>query len=219
MLVIDADAQCNASRWLLGESPAEYDPGPTLLHWATGQPDTDGLVRPTPLGPDLVPAHPRMNAHLEGKPPVYIKDLTSALSHYDFCLIDTPPFIGSSVWAALSASRHVIVPIQLEGLAIEGLQGFEDALSAARERFETEVEILGLFANQVDVRRKETEQGWAFLEGAYPNLVFETRLRQRASVARAATAKESLLGHDDDGHVTEALTSLTSEIKARIDHE
>lgn len=215
MLVVDTDAQCNASRWLMQATPHEYDPGPTLLHWATGQPDLDGLVRPTPLGPDLVPAHPRMNAHLQGEPPVYLKDLTSALSYYDLCLIDTPPFIGSSVWASLVASEHIIIPIQLEGMSIEGLQSFSDALGAAHERLDTKASVLGIFPNQVDVRRSSADEGIEFLESEYGDLVFDSRLRQRASVAHASTTKNSIF-ETCGGHVVNTFDNLTNEILNRI---
>lgn len=156
-----------------------------------------------------------MNAHLQKKPPVYLKDLTSALSHHDVCLIDTPPFIGSSVWAALLASRHIIVPIQLEGMSIEGLQGFSDALEAAHERLDTDAEVLGIFANGVDVRRSSVEEGWSFLQSEYGDLVFESRLRQRASIAHASTTKSSILETGGD-HVVNTFDSLTNEILQRI---
>jgi chromosome partitioning protein len=223
VLVVDADAQANASRWLMQEGPHEYGPDATLLHAADPDAPVFGAesLEETDLGADLIPAHPRQNSrlqnlHMESYIDKVLEDLlSSSEKRYDFALIDTPPYIGSPVWAAMSASDHIVVPVQLEGLAIEGLISLRRALSAARERFRTDVDVLGIFANQVDVRRASAQEGWDFLNEEYGDLVFDTRLRQRADVAHASTIKQPLRECGSD-HVTEAFDNLTDEILHRL---
>jgi chromosome partitioning protein len=182
------------------------------------------MIRETPLGADLIPASPYMNPLLADAPKTFLRECLGACrqsahdgrtSAHDVVLVDTPPYIGPAFWAALFASDGVVIPVQLEGLSIEGLNSFLEALQTAREQGNADLSVTGVFANQVDVRRSTAESGWALLQRQYGDIAFQARLRQRAAIADAGTAKAPLL-ENTGPHVREAFSSLTDEFIDRI---
>lgn len=232
VLVVDLDAQSNASRWLLqvGSSDFEEEAGTTLRRALRAQIEGEELVpvhelvTSTPVGVDLVPADPYMGKLIKRlDDPRFLQRIVDEVEEaaerglvpsYDFILVDTPPHIGFSLWVALAASDGVVIPVQLEGPSIEGLNAFLDAFNQARSDVNPDLDVVGIFANQVDVRRRTAEQGWDFLRETYGEAVFNVRLRQRAAIAEAATAKRSILESGGD-HVNEAFHELAKEVIRR----
>jgi chromosome partitioning protein len=231
VLVVDTDAQANASQWLLRMSGSEFKQGlreseiPTIGRLIVAEidgraPPIEEVVVETPAGVDLAPANPFMNDRMhELSDPGFLRRSLKPLKSphsgsYDVALVDTPPFVGQSVWAALSASDGVVIPVQLEGLSIEGLNSFLEVLEQARSRRSSELQLTGIVANQVDVRRNIAGSGWALLQRDHDAHLFDTRIRDRAAAAEAATAKTSLLGAG--GHVADALRALADEFLKRI---
>ncbi|MCS4116027.1 chromosome partitioning protein [Salinibacter ruber] len=208
VLAIDLDPQANLTRWMLGGPIADEEPDITTV--LDGEVTIGDVVFPTDHGPDLVPTsqHLSLTAQTIGQmTQLRERALNNSLSGYDLILIDTPPYIGSLVFNALSASDSVLIPIQLEGPAITGLKTFGDAIAHVRSEANPNLGILGIFANQLDVRRRTTKDGWKQLKDEYGEYLLSPRLRQRAAISDAATYREPLLENGDD-HTRDAFNSL-----------
>lgn len=232
VLVVDLDAQCNASQWLTQSGRKEYRDrvGQTIGHSVSAElegeepvPLRETIVE-TPTGIDLVPANPYMNPALEDAPRDFLRERLWSYQQnaengltepYDFALVDTPPYVGSSVWASLAAADGVVIPVKLEGLSIEGLNSFLEVVQTAASRADTGLSVTGVFVNHVDVRRSTASSGWDLLQEQYGNMVFESRLRQRAQVADAGTAKAPLLGPGVGEHVRSTFMTLADEFTSR----
>lgn len=224
VLVVDLDAQCNASQWLTQTARQDYQDriGATIGHSVLA--DLEGedrvplraVITETPVGVDLVPANPYMNPAIERAPRSFLHDHLSGLREtYDVALVDTPPYIGASVWAALWASQGVVIPVKLVGLSIEGLNSFMEVINTAQSE-NGPLSVTGVVANHVDVRRSTAASGWQLLREEYGDLLFEARLRQRAHVADAGTAKTPLLP-DAGEHVRSVFNQLAEEFINRTE--
>lgn len=218
ILVADLDAQSNTTRWLLGGplSPDERDVSDVFVQEA----QVEDIIFPTDWDVDLIPASQhltRVGAQLSDMTRL-AAELQAAqkrsLPSYDVCLLDTPPYIGMLVYNALSASDSVIMPIQIEGLSISGLTTFLNAVEHIQSSVNSALNVLGVFANQVDVRRRTTTDGWRQLQDTYEDTLFENRLRQRTAVSDAATYKEPVLDRGGE-HVRETFLGLADEVIER----
>jgi ATPases involved in chromosome partitioning len=222
VLAIDLDAQANATRWMLG--------GPIATGTADisdvleGNAKLEETIFTTGHGPDLVPASQHLSG--VGAQMTNYSVLANILSSsgeiaekdsdrtYDYYLIDTPPYIGTLVFNALTASDSYLVPIQLEGLSISGLKTFAQAVEHIQQSTNPDLDLLGIFANQVDVRRRTTRDGWRQLKDEHGDNLFDCRLRQRTAVSDAATYSEPVLERGDD-HTRETFTDLANEVIRR----
>jgi chromosome partitioning protein len=233
VLAIDTDAQCNLSQWLVGKSgTGGYEEWvETALGHSFRRDLSDGTPIPlrqmivdTEFGIDLVPASPFQNAPIERhRNRSFLRERVGELRQdaergdvpsYDVILIDTPPFIGGSVWNALSASDDLLVPLSLEGFPIEGLHSFLSAKDRAPSGVVDPPGLTGIIINRVDVRVRLAGQGTSLLREQYGDRVFSTRLRDRIDITEASTAKQPLLREGGD-HARERFQSITSEFLER----
>jgi len=233
VLVIDTDAQCNLSQWLVGKSgTGGYEDWVETALGHSFRRDLSEerpipireMIVPTDFGIDLVPASPFQNVPIERHRNLsFLRDRieelkqdahTGAVSEYDVILVDTPPFIGGSVWNALSASDDLLVPVLLEGLSVEGLDSFLRAKNRAPSGVVDPPSLTGVIINRADVRLRITEEGTDLLQRKYGERVFSTRLRDRVGITEATTAKQSLLEEGGE-HARDRFQSITAEFLER----
>ena len=140
------------------------------------------------------------------------KALLPVRSRYDFILIDTPPSLGLLTINALTASDHVIVPVQCEYLSLRGLVQLENTLSMIRENLNPSVELRGILPTMYDSRTVHSREAIEMLKENFGDLVFETRIRKTIRYAEAPVQGSSVLKYDPSGSAANAYRELAKEV-------
>jgi chromosome partitioning protein len=108
-------------------------------------------------------------------------------STYDFCLVDCPPALGLAVTMALCASDGILVPTTLESMSIQGLGKLIQDIDEVRKRANPSLDLLGIVATMVDVRRRMTPELDEALQSTYGDKYLgEYRIRPRTTISEAS---------------------------------
>lgn len=246
VLLIDLDPQMNATKWLLGRElePDEASVLESIITAGDASTEADWplarLVEPSGVGLDFVPAHADLS-NIEGdigeKPsrPYLLrerihelqqgagfKNLDAADAHlpseerYDFCLIDCPPSLGLLVVQALTASDSLIVPVNVDGMSMQGLGQLVETTREVRKYLNEQIEILGLLPNNLDKRAGLVNEGLDALREAYGDLVFETAVPWRSKIIEVSTYSTSLYDHAPSSDAITIYETLAQEVIHRL---
>jgi chromosome partitioning protein len=140
------------------------------------------------------------------------KALLPVRNEYDYILIDTPPSLGLLTINALTASDHVIVPVQCEYLSLRGLVQLEGTLQMIRENLNPSVEIRGILPTMFDGRTLHAKEAIEMLKENFGNLVFDTKIKKTIRYAEAPVQGSSVLKYDPSGPAAKAYRDLAKEV-------
>jgi chromosome partitioning protein len=140
------------------------------------------------------------------------KALLPVRNDYDYILIDTPPSLGLLTINALTASDHVIVPVQCEYLSLRGLVQLEGTLQMIRENLNPSVEIRGILPTMFDGRTLHAKEAVEMLKENFGNLVFDTKIKKTIRYAEAPVQGSSVLKYDPSGPAAKAYRDLAKEV-------
>ena len=127
-------------------------------------------------------------------------------------MIDTPPSLGLLTINALTASDHVIVPVQCEYLSLRGLVQLEGTLQMIRENLNPSVEIRGILPTMFDGRTLHAKEAVEMLKENFGNLVFDTKIKKTIRYAEAPVQGSSVLKYDPSGPAAKAYRDLAQEV-------
>jgi chromosome partitioning protein len=192
VLLIDMDSQANASHGLGVRVP----PGePSILEVLLDERSIGEIIRNSPVpGLDVAPSSPDMagaSVLLPGlsRREFRLRDALGMLSaserHYGHIFIDCPPSLGLLTVNALVAADQVIIPVQAEYFALEGLAQLLSTIAAVRERLNRQLRIAGLVLTMVDVRTSLARQVEVEVRTHFPNLSFRTIVPRNVRLAEA----------------------------------
>ena len=120
------------------------------------------------------------------------------LRDFDFVLIDCGPSLGSLMTNALTAADHLIVPVQLDVLSMQGLSKIMGQVFRVKEEFNTELSILGVLPVMVDARKKITREIYAFLKEHFGLRVFQNWIKTDPRITEAPSYGQSVLAYAPD---------------------
>ncbi len=216
VLVIDADPQGNATT---GLGVAKDPDRPSLYHVLLGDANPqDALVRTDFEGLDLISADKNLvGANLEL---VDIQDrefrlrsrTESVRSAYPFVLIDCPPALDLLTLNAMMAADSVLVPIQCEFFALEGISELMDTIDRIRESFSHPLEVEGILLTMYDDRTNLTRQVAADLREFFGGQVFQTIIPRSIRLAEAPSFGKPILAYDPRSRGAESYIRLAKEI-------
>jgi len=220
VLVIDSDPQGNATTGL----GTAKDPGnAALYHVLLGTAElADAIVHTGFEGLDLVPSDKNLvgaNLELVDTPrrEFRLHDKVEAVRpQYDFILIDCPPALDLLTLNALIAADSVLVPIQCEFFALEGISELMDTIQRVRESFEHPIEIEGILLTMYDDRTNLTRQVATDLRDFFREQVFDTVIPRSVRLAEAPSYGQTILAYDVRSRGAESYIRLAKEI---LDHE
>ncbi|MCC7164720.1 MAG: ParA family protein [Anaerolineae bacterium] len=141
--------------------------------------------------------------------------LPSLRDEFDHILIDCPPSLGVLTVNALTAADFVIVPVQCEYLALEGLAQLMQTIALVRENLNHELTLFGLVMTMFDPRGRLAGQVIQEVRTHFPNEVFETLIPRNVRVAEAPSFGEPLVKYDIHSRGAEAYEKLTNEFLMR----
>jgi chromosome partitioning protein len=217
-LLVDLDPQCNATVALGGDrdmQPSSYD-------CLTGDVSVAEAARPA--GPDnlwLVPASrdlagasvelPRM----EGSETRLRERLGPVRERFDVTVLDCPPSLGPISVNALVTADRVIVPVQAEYLALEGLVQFLDTLAMIRREMNPSLDVSGLLITMHDERTRLAQDVERELREHFPEMVFDTVIPRSVRVAEAPSYGLPVTEHAPSSPASSAYRALAEELAAR----
>ena len=220
VLVIDTDPQGNATTGL--GIPKDPDK-PSLYDVLLGDTAARIAIVPTSLeGLNLIPADKNLvgaNLELVDVPEREMR-LRSAIreirNEFAFILIDCPPALDLLTLNALVAADSVLVPIQCEFFALEGVSELMDTIDRVRDSFKHHLALEGILLTMFDDRTNLTRQVAADLKEFFGYQVFRTVIPRSIRLAEAPSFGKPILGYDPRSRGAESYIKLAKEI---LDHE
>jgi chromosome partitioning protein len=134
---------------------------------------------------------------------------------FDHILIDCPPSLGMLTVNALTAADFVVVPVQCEYLALEGLAQLMQTIALVRENLNPDLKLFGLVMTMFDPRGRLATQVIQEVRTHFPNELFETLIPRNVRVAEAPSFGQPLLQYDIHSRGAEAYEKLTNEFLMR----
>ncbi|HLH32477.1 MAG TPA: ParA family protein [Terriglobia bacterium] len=220
VLVIDSDPQGNATTGLgIAKDPHR----PSMYDFLLGSAEPQEAVVPTDFeGLNLVPADKNLvgaNLVLVGidRREHRLQERIAAIRQdYNFILIDCPPALDLLTLNALLAADSVLVPIQCEFFALEGISELMDTIRRIRESFQHPLEIAGILLTMFDDRTNLTRQVANDLKEFFGDQVFQTVIPRSIRIAEAPSFGKPILAYDPRSKGAESYIQLAKEI---LDHE
>lgn len=217
-LLVDLDSQCNATVAL----GCDRDLTPSSYDCLVGEVSVAEAARPA--GPDnlwLVPANGDLAGaavelpRIEGSETRLRERLGPVRERFAFTLLDCPPSLGPVSVNALAAADSVIVPVQAEYLALEGLVQFLDTLALVRKELNPALRLAGVLITMHDERTRLSQDVERELREHLPDKVFKTVIPRSVRVAEAPSYGQPVTEHAPASRGSVAYRDLAEELAAR----
>jgi chromosome partitioning protein len=216
--LVDVDPQANATVALglaRSQTPGLYEvlAGETTAAEALAATSVQGLAI-IPAGPGLAGANVEL-PRMEGFEGLLRARLAEVRERFEYVLLDCPPSLGPLTVAALVAADRVIVPVQTEYLALEGLAGLLETLELVRQNLNPRLTIAGMLLTMHDSRTRLGRDVEREVRMHFPDLVFETVIPRNVRVGEAPSYGLPVTHHDPHSAGAEAYFELAKEVAAR----
>jgi len=141
--------------------------------------------------------------------------LAPVRDHFEYILLDCPPSLGPLAVSALVAADRVIVPVQTEYFALEGLAGLLDTLALVRRELNPQLTVAGMLLTMHDSRTRLGRDVEREVREHFPDLVFDTVIPRNVRVGEAPSYGLPVTHHDPHSAGAEAYFELAREVAAR----
>ena len=223
ILLVDCDAQANATSSLgFARDPERRSLYDALLSEPGSLPTFDGVIQATCLeGLYLVPADRNLSGaeieliSLEARESCLRQLLDPLREAYEFLILDCPPSLSLLTINALVAADSLLVPIQCEYLALEGISALLDTVERIRGKLNLTLELEGIVLTMFDDRTTLARQVAAELRSHFPGKVFDTAIPRNVRLAEAPSHGQPILLYDVRSRGAEAYIRLAKELIAR----
>lgn len=145
-----------------------------------------------------------------------LKELIDPVEHdYDFVIIDCPPSLGLLTLNALAASNYVVIPLQTEFLATQGLVKIVQVIDKVRFRLNKKLSIGGVIATMYDHRKVLNRDVLQTIQKYFGEKMFKTNIRDNVSLAEAPAARQDIFSYSKSSPGAEDYLNLCKEILER----
>ena len=209
-LLVDLDPQSNLTQSLGVDSPEA-----TVYDILTED------VNPTPINLknnlDLIPSSLDLSgAELElaneaGREMILKESLGPIVKSYDFILLDCPPSLGLLTLNALVACDCVIIPLQTQFLAIQGLTKLDKVIGKVKKRLNKKIELGGVLFTQYDGRKILDRQVVESVKKSFKERIFKTRIRGNVALAEAPSKGHDIFEYSTESHGAEDYRAFCKE--------
>jgi chromosome partitioning protein len=217
-LLVDVDPQANATVGL----GIERTRAPGLYEVLTGEAEAAEALNDSPIeGLQVLPAGaglaganvelPRMD-RFEHRLRERLEPLRDG---FEYILLDCPPSLGPLTVSALVAADKVIVPVQAEYFALEGLAGLLDTLALVQRELNPRLTVAGMLLTMHDGRTKLAQDVEREVREHFPELVFDTVIPRNVRVGEAPSFGKPVIHHDPHCAGADAYFELAKEVAAR----
>lgn len=216
VLLIDFDHQANAT-YSLGINPRKLPL--SIYHALTGQITPSALIRRSPFfGYDLIPASPDLAGatielvNLKNREFKLRQALESIKELYDFIIIDSPPSLGLLTVNALCASNEVLIPVQCEHLALEGLEQLLATINLVRNNLEQNLKIAGAVLTMYSRGSRLSREVAKEVRRNFPGYVFDAVIPKAVALAEAPKFGKTILQYAPISRAAKAYRELAKEL-------
>ncbi|EPR74305.1 Septum site-determining protein MinD [Winogradskyella psychrotolerans RS-3] len=216
VLLIDADPQANASSGLgIDVDAVEIGSYQVLEHTALAK---DAIVASNAPNVDILPAHIDLVAieielvDKEEREYMLKKAITDLKTEYDYILIDCAPSLGLLTLNALTAADSVIIPIQCEYFALEGLGKLLNTIKSVQKIHNEALDIEGLLLTMFDSRLRLSNQVVEEVQKHFSDMVFDTIIQRNVRLGEAPSYGESIINYDVSSKGAVNYLSLAKEL-------
>lgn len=221
VLLVDLDPQANASSGL-----GIYDPEHTIYDVISGNIAARRAVARSSTerldvlaaSPDLAGAAVELDASQESLQ-LLSRSLIGVRPNYDFIIVDAPPTTGTLTLNALAAADHLIIPLQAEYYALEGIAGMLDTVERVRGSLNTELNILGIVLTMYDKRTNLALQVEENVREHLGDQVFDAVIPRSVRLAEAPSHGLPIFSYAPDSPGAVAYRELAQEVIDRVNQE
>jgi chromosome partitioning protein len=215
VLVVDADPQANTTS-ALGFNPDEVKVGTyqVLEHEVSAK---EAVVQTSNPNLDLIPAQIDLVAveielvDKEQREQMLRKSLESVKDDYDYIMIDCAPSLGLITLNALTAADSVIIPIQCEYFALEGLGKLLNTIKSVQNLHNPNLDIEGLLLTMYDSRLRLSNQVVEEVKTHFSKMVFNTIIQRNVRLSEAPSYGETIIMYDASSNGAENYLNLARE--------
>lgn len=200
VLLIDADPQANASSGLgVDVEAVEYGSYQVLEHTVAAK---DAIIKTDSPNLDIIPAHIDLVAieielvDKQDREYMLQKTVQDIKNDYDYILIDCAPSLGLITLNSLVAADSVIIPIQCEYFALEGLGKLLNTIKSVQNIHNANLDIEGLLLTMFDSRLRLSNQVVDEVRKHFSSMVFDTIIRRNTRLGEAPSYGESIIAYD-----------------------
>ena len=215
-LIIDADPQGNASTGF-GIKYNERDKD--LYSVMCGNTNILNSIRNTMIPKlDIIPTSPNLSVleqelvNVENREFIIQKLMKEIKGLYDYIIIDCPPSLGLLTVNALCAVKNLIIPLQTEFYALEGLTQLIKTLDLVQNNFNKDIKLQGILLTMYDTRNKISEMVSKDVKNHFGDKVFNTIIPRNVRVSEAPSFGQPVLMYDINCPGSQAYAALAGEI-------
>ena len=214
-LVIDLDPQANATSGLgmRANGTSTYDLLDGVPLSSLAKPTAFPNLSLVPSKPELAGAAVELSQREDGDR--YLADALQQTEGYDFVLLDCPPSLGALTVNALAAADSVIVPVQTEYYALEGLAQLVQSINLIKARLNPKLEIAGVLLTMADSRTRLSADVEAEVRKHFGKLVFDAVVPRSVRVAEAPSHGLPVTHYDRRSRGAEAYWKVAMELVER----
>ncbi len=219
VLLVDLDPQANASSGL-GIDHANLPAG--VYEALIGSHSAHSLIHKTPHeGLKILPATQSLAGasvelvNAEQREHFLHKALLSVRNDYDYVIIDNSPSLGLLTINGLVAADSVLIPVQAEYYALEGLTQLLNTINLVKENLRPDLEVMGAVITMYDSRTRLSQEVLEELYRFFPDKIFRSVIPRSVRLAEAPSFGKSILGYDPTSKAAKAYERLAKEFILR----
>jgi len=218
VLLIDLDPQANLTQSLgirepeftiYGALRGDYKAQPMPIGGNPYEPNAGLHLIPSTL--DLSGAEVEMSGEA-GREYLLREVIEPLRASYDYIIIDSPPSLGLLTINSLTASDEVLIPLQAQYLALQGLTKLLEVVDKIKKRLNRELKVGGVFVTQFDKRKVLNKDVLETIEAHFKDLVFKTKIRDNIALAEAPSVCMDIFSYHRKSNGAEDYLALCKEI-------
>ncbi len=222
VLLVDFDPQGNATSGLgFNKNEIEITVREVVQD---GKSAAEAILHTEHKNLDIIPASPQLaNAEVElakaERRFIRLREAIKGLEYYDIIIIDSPPSLSLLTVNALIASDYILLPVQAEFYALEGLGQLLETMQLIRKGMNPTLELIGVLVTMMDPRTTLSRQVHDEIKKHFPGKVFDTVIPRNVRIAEAPSHGVPVGAYDRWSKGARAYKALSKEVIKRVDEK
>ena len=216
VLLVDMDSQANATL-SIGMSPRNLPL--SVYHALMGQVSPSAIIRKSPFfGYEIMPSSPDLAGatvelvNMEQREFRLSQILDKVKDSYDYIIIDSPPSLGMLTLNALCAADEVLIPVQCEYLAVEGLEQLLNTIKLIQDNLKSDLKVAGALLTMYNRTSRICREVAKEVRRTFPGYVFDTVIPRQVSLAEAPRFGKTILQYAPTSTAAYSYRELAQEI-------